>query len=85
MKQHIIGLILFTYTPSEVPTGSHLAGMADIVAAAGAHPFLVADLEQIAVAAYHCSLMVEVEKSDPFQSLAEETNKSYNQKNYKRI
>ena len=59
--------------------------MADIVAAAGAHPFLVADLEQIAVAAYHCSLMVEVEKSDPFQSLAEETNKLYNQKNFKRI
>ena len=41
--------------------------MADIVAAAGSHPFLVADLEQIAVAAYNCSLMVEVVKCDPFQ------------------
>ena len=54
------------------------AGMADIVAAAGARPFLVGDLEQIAVAAYRCSLMVEVEKADPFQvveapSLAEES------------
>ena len=52
--------------------------MADIVAAAGAHPFQVEDLEQIAVAAYRCSLMVEVEMADPFQvveapSLAEES------------
>lgn len=57
------------------------AGIADIVAAAGAHPFLAVDLEQIAVAAYRCSLMVEVEKADPFQVVEapslEEENATY--------
>ena len=52
-------------------------GLADIVVAVGDLPFLVVDLEQIVVAAYHCSLMEEEEKADPFQvveapSLAEE-------------
>ena len=56
---------------------TYLADMTEIVAATGDLPFLVVDLEQIAVAAYHCSLMVEEEKADPFQvvaapSLAEE-------------